>query len=116
MALHHTSESISVADKTSLKVLKLDLCPSKILCKLNEDIMGKQVYEMVCVEEFAPSDRKKRYLFIQDLCEGLSKRCVMCTFSVGGPMGKVWSMDKELLLVGKVLSDHDFLCCAKCFL
>ena len=61
MAFHHTSESIPVADKTTLKVLDLNLCPSKILCKLNDDIMGKQAYEMVCVEEYAPADRKNLF-------------------------------------------------------
>lgn len=93
MALHHTSESISVADRTSLKVLNLNLCPPKALQKLNDDLLLKQGYEILCVEEYAPADRKKRYLFVQDICKGLGKCCVLCTYSVGGPMGNyhfVW--------------------------
>ena len=42
---------------------------------------------MVSVEEYAPMDRKKHYMFIQDLHQGLNKCCVLYTYSVGGPMG-----------------------------
>jgi hypothetical protein len=87
MALHHDSESLPVAERTVLKILDINLCPLNGLRKLNDDIMRKQAYDMVCIEDYAPVDRKKRYLFIQDLYQGLSKRCALCTYSVGGPMG-----------------------------
>ena len=68
MALHHTTTSLSVADKTS-------------------------------VNDYAPSDRKKRYKFIQDLNQGLVKQCVLCTYSIGGPVGNyhfVWQLPDKV--------------------
>ena len=99
MALHHTATSSSVADKTSLKVLPKNICPPKSLWKLNDDVLKKQAYELMSVDDYAPSDRKKRYKFIQDLNQGLVKQCVLCTYSIGGPMGNyhfLWQLPDKV--------------------
>ena len=100
MALHDTASSIPLADTTTLKVFAHNACPPTTLCKLNDVIVEKQVYEMVNVEEYAPMDRKKCYMFIQDLHQGLNK-CVLCTYSVGGPMGNyhfIWCIPDNVSL------------------
>ena len=64
-------------------------------------IVTKQPYEVVHIGEFTPSDRKKRYQYIQDLQKGLSKRCALCTYSVGGSLGNyhfVWCLPDEVSL------------------
>ena len=44
MALHHTTTSLSVADRTSVKVLPKNISPPKSLWKLNDDVLKKQQY------------------------------------------------------------------------
>ena len=88
MAAHHSACSIPVADRTS-----------KALWKINDAVQKCEAYEVVAVEEYAPSDRKKRYKFIQDLSQGLVKWCVFYTYSVGGPVGNyhfVWHLPPKV--------------------
>ena len=101
MTLHHYSTSQSVADNTTITVLPTNAFPSPHVKKLNDTILTKNPYEVVHIDEYAPADRKKRYTFIQDLRKGLSKRCVLCTYSVGGPVSNyhfVWILPEKVTL------------------
>lgn len=51
--------------------------------------------------DYAPVDRKKRYMYIQLLKSGLSKPCVLCTYSVGGPVGNyhfIWCLPPHVTM------------------
>ena len=101
MTLHHYSTCPSVADNTTIAVLPANAFPSPHVKKLNDTILIKNPYEVVHIDEYAPADRKRRYTFIQDLRKGLSKRCVLCTYSVGGPVGNyhfVWILPEKVTL------------------
>ena len=100
MTLHHYSAPQSVADNTTISVLASNPFLTPQLRKLDADIQTKKPYEVVHVDEYIPADRKKRYRFIQDLQKGLCKR-VLCTYSVGGPVGNyhfIWLLPDEVTL------------------
>lgn len=99
MTLHHYSAPQSVADNT-ISVLASNPFLTPQLRKLDADIQTKKPYEVVHVDEYIPADRKKRYRFIQDLQKGLCKR-VLCTYSLGGPVGNyhfIWLLPDEVTL------------------
>lgn len=55
--------------------------------------------------DFAPVDRKKRYMYIQLLKSGLSKPCVLCTYSVGSPVGNyhfIWCLPPHVTMAAAV--------------
>lgn len=64
---------------------------------------------MVCLGDFAPVDRQKRYMYIQLLKDGLSKPCVLCTYSVGGPVGNylfLWSLPPHVTMEAAMQENH----------
>ena len=100
MTLHHYSAPESVSDNTTIVVLPANAFAASQLIELSEDIKKKKPYEVVHVDAYAPADRKKRYRFIQDLKQGICKRCALCTFS-GGPVGNyhfIWLLPDEVTL------------------
>ena len=45
---------------------------------------------------YAPSDRWKKYRYVQELQKGLFHPCVLCTCSIGGPVGNTCSYGRYL--------------------
>ena len=98
---HHRSEQSPVVENTSVILLPINPIPRDSLKQINDEICSKQPYEMICVGDFVPVDRKKRYVYIQQLKNGLSKACVLCTYSVGGPIGNyhfLWSLPPHVTM------------------
>ena len=84
MKLHHDSSAMNVA---SVQLLHVNKTPSPCLAKLNNDITHKAPYEYCFVSDYAPCDRQERYRYVQELQKGLSRPCVLCIVSIGGPAG-----------------------------
>ena len=77
-----------VADKTSVQLIEANKSPSSCLKNLNHAIAHSAAYEHTFVGDYAPSDRCEKYLYVQQLRLGLCRPCVLCTYSIGGPVGK----------------------------
>ena len=103
MKVQHDSATMLVADKTSVQLLKRNHTPSHCLSKLNDIISHNAPYEHVFVADYAPSDRREKYRYIQELQKGLCRPCVLCTCSIGGPVGNylfVWPLPEHVTLEG----------------
>ena len=101
MTLHHYSAPESVSDNTTIVVLPSNAFVASQLIELSEDITTKKPYKVVHVDEYVPTDCKKRCRFIRDLKQGICKRCALHTFSVGGPVGNyyfIWLLPEEVTL------------------
>ena len=101
MKTHHLSEAIPIADKTSVELLPVNLTPSKSLTSLSDAVSTKGVYEQIFVGDYIPSDSREKYHCIQDLRRGLRRPCVLCTCSVGGPVGNylfIWPIQDHVSL------------------
>ena len=101
MKTHHLSEAIPIADKTSVELLPVNLTPSKSLTSLSDAVSTKGVYEQIFVGDYIPSDSREKYRCIQDLRRGLRRPCVLCTCSVGGPVGNylfIWPIQDHVTL------------------
>ena len=101
MQIHHASPGISVADKTSVQLLKTNNTPSGLLDKLNDAISHKAPYHFLFIADYAPSDRREKYRYVQELQKGLCRPCVLCTCSIGGPVGNylfVWPLPEHVTL------------------
>lgn len=88
--LHHASlqPSSSVSDSVStiyLNPLATDV-PSSVK-PLDSYLRGKNPYEAVFLRDFAPSDRRQRYTYMQELRKGLGSPAVLLTYSVGSSVG-----------------------------
>ena len=101
MKIHHSAPAAEVADKTSVTLLQANPAPLKSVHKLNAAISEKGPYELVSVADLAPSDRQEKYLYVQELRKGLCRSCVLCTNSIGGPVGNylfVWPIPEHVTL------------------
>ena len=101
MKVHHSAPAAEVADKTSVTLLQANPAPSKSVHKLNAAISEKGPYELVSVADLTPSDRQEKYLYVQELRKGLCRPCVLCTYSIGGPVGNylsVWPIPEHVTL------------------
>lgn len=109
---HHSSDDLPVADKTLVTLLPTNFILHSTLEKVNSEIVGKQPYEIVNVGDFAPVDRKKQYMYIQLLKSGLSKPCVLCTYSVGGPAGNyhfIWCLLPQVMMAAAVRENQHLI-------
>ena len=109
MKEHHISPGVPVTDKTSVQLLKVNDTPSPCLSTLNDAITQKAPYEYVCVAEYAPSDWHKKYEYVQELQNGLTCPCVLCTCSVGGPIGNylfVWPLPPHITLEAALVENQ----------
>ena len=88
MKIHHSVSNFVVKDNVSVQLLmKASPKPSECLYALDTQISLKDPYEHLYIGDFMPSDRRERYYFVQELRKGLSRPCVLCTCSIGGPVG-----------------------------
>ena len=81
MREHHSSDDLPVAEKISIALLPTNSNPHRTLKKISSEVVSRRPYEMVTVGDYTPVDRKNRYMYIQLLRSGLSKPCVLCTYS-----------------------------------
>ena len=99
MKVHH--DSPASPDKTSIQLLQANQSPSSWLSKLNDDISHKNPHEHLFVAEYAPSDPREKYRYVQELQKGLCRPCVLCTCSIGGPVGNylfIWPIPKHVTM------------------
>ena len=101
MKVHHDSSATLVADKTAVQLIPANPTPSCCLAKLNDAVAHKDPYEHIFVSDFSPSKRREKYRYVQELRKGLSRPCVLCTCSIGGPVGNylfVWPLQSHITL------------------
>ena len=79
--------AVPVGEKASVQLLETNNSPSSCLNKLNDAISHLPAYQHLFVGDYAPSDRRERYLYVQELCRGLCRPCVLRTYSIGEPVG-----------------------------
>ena len=87
--------------QTSVELLPVNLTPSKSLTSFSDAVSTKDVYEQIFVGDYIPSDSHEKYRCIQDLRRGLRRPCVLCTCSVGGPVGNylfIWPIQDHVTL------------------
>ncbi len=109
MKTQHDSPGVSVADNTTVHLLKLNRTPSSRLSKLNDDISHKAPYDHLFVADYAPSDRREKYRYVQELQKGLCRPCVLCTCSIGGPVGNylfIWPLPEHVTLEASLSENH----------
>ena len=87
MKAHHSVSEMLVKDNVSVQLLKANPKPSSCVNALDVQISAKNPYEHLYLADLIPSDRRERYFYIQELKRGLSHPCVLCTCSIGGPIG-----------------------------
>ena len=87
MKIHHSTPSESFGDKTNFTYLPRSSKIPGSLHELDQALSQKQVYEYVFVRDFAPTERRTRYHYIQELHKGLSRPAVLCTYTVGSSIG-----------------------------
>ena len=112
MQIHHASPGISVADKTSVQLLKTNNTPSGLLDKLNDAISHKAPYHFLFIADYAPSDRREKYRYVQELQKALCRPCVLCTCSIGGPVGNylfVWPLPEHVTLEASLCENQKLI-------
>ena len=105
MKIHHFSPAVEVR-QTSVELLQANLTPSKSVHKLNDAISEKGPHELVSVADFASSDRQEKYRYKQELQNGLCRPCVLCTCSIGGPVGNYLLVLPEHVTLEVALSEN----------
>ena len=83
----HNDTPVVASDDLAFSVLKVKSDFPVILSPICEALKGKDFYDPISVQDFAPVDRRERYAYIRQLERGLSVRCVMITRSFGSNVG-----------------------------
>ena len=101
MKFHHNAD-MPIKDNISILLLKKAIPkPSRCLEALDTQILLKNPYDYLYLGDFMPSDRRQRYLYINELKKGLSCPCVLCTYSIGGPIENylfLWPLPEHVTL------------------
>ena len=95
MKRHHASPepAVNYSDATSVRYLSKVPEVSPLLSTLDSKVSESEMYEIIFVNDFAPKERRQRYLFIRELEKGLSSSCFFFTYSHGSSVGNfhfVW--------------------------
>ena len=74
MLVQHSSPNptVSFSEASNIRFMTKASSVSSLLGSLDDTVKTSATYEVVHVNEFTPSDRCKRYLFIRELEKGLS--------------------------------------------
>ena len=90
MKRHHASPepAVSFSDARSVRYLsKATSSLSPLLYALDSKLSESEMYHIVHVNDFAPKDRRQRYLYIRELEMGLSSSIFFFTYSHGSSVG-----------------------------
>ena len=74
MLVQHSSPdpTVSFSEPSNIRFMTKASSVSSLLASLDDTVKTSATFEVVHVNEFTPSDRCKRYLFIRELEKGLS--------------------------------------------
>ena len=99
--MDHSTPSESFGDKTNFTYLPRSSKIPGSLHELDQALSQKQVYEYVFVRDFAPTERRICYHYIQELQKGLLRPAVLCTYTVGSSIGNyhfIWAILEHVTL------------------
>ena len=95
MRRYHSSPEPAVNYSDAVNVQYLPKSPysvSPLLASLDSTLNSASMYDKIFVNDFAPNDRRQRYLFIRELEKGLSSALFFFTYTV-----YTWIQCRELL-------------------
>lgn len=91
MKVHHASPepAVSFSDAFSLKHITQASSISPLLVALHQALKNSGCYQKLCVSDFSPRDRRRRYLFIRELEKGVSIPVFLLTYTHGSSIGNL---------------------------
>ena len=96
MTVHHSSSepAVNFCDASNVRyVAARSDAVSPLLSNLNTAVSNSPMYKKIHVNDYAPKDRRQRYLYVQELERGLSSSIFFFTYSHGSSVGNnhfVW--------------------------
>jgi hypothetical protein len=100
MKIHHaSSEPVSFSDSSCLKFINATSKVLPLLSALNEAVTSSPYYHKLFVKEYSPDDKRRRYLFIQELEKGLTSSIFLFTYTHHSNVGNyhfVWKAPTPL--------------------
>ena len=95
MKQHHSSTEppVSFSDSSSLQCINSSSNVSPLLSALDNTVASKPDYHKLCVRDFSPQEKRRRYLFIRELQKGLSNAIFLFTYTHPSNVGNyhiVW--------------------------
>ncbi len=97
----HNTDTFFSSDSGTVTVLKVVPKVSVQLSKLDKALQEKPCYEKLCVVDFCSIEPKKKYVFVQDLKQGLTSPAMLYTCSLGSNLGNydfVWRLPQGVTL------------------
>ena len=95
MKQYHSSPEppVSFSDSSSLQFINSSSNVSPLLSALDNAVASKPDYHKLCVRDFSPQEKRRRYLFICELQKGLSNPIFLFTYTHPSNVGNyhfVW--------------------------
>ncbi len=92
MKRHHASPepAVSFSDATSVRYLPKATSVSPLLSNLDSALTKSGMYQKIYVNDFAPAERRQKYLFIRELEKGLSSYVFFFIYSHGSSIGNFY--------------------------
>ena len=95
MKQHHSSPEppVSFSDSSNLQFINSSSNVSPLLSALDNAVASKPDYHKLCVRDFSPQEKRRRYLFIRELQKGLSNPIFLFAYTHPSNVGNyhfVW--------------------------
>ena len=109
MKLYHSSPepSVSFSEASNMRFIARASSVSCLLSSLDNALETSAAYEVIHVNEFTPSNRRKRYLYIRELEKGLSCNMFFFTYTHKSNVGSyhfIWKAPEDV---------HEESCCSE---
>ena len=92
---HSSSEPVNFAEASNVRFMKKTSSVSSLLASLDDTVKSSTAYETIRVNEFTPSDRRKRYLYIRELEKGLSCNVFFLTYTHVSSYHVIWKAPED---------------------
>ncbi len=101
MKVHHSSPepTVSFSDASNIRYMEKLSSVSPLLSDIDTAVKNSKNYEIVYVSEFAPLNKRKKYLFIRELENGLLSNAFLLTYTHGSNVGNyhfVWKAPENV--------------------
>lgn len=113
MKRHHSSSepAVNYSDAVNVKYLpKFAHSVSPLLASLDLSLSSASMYHKLFVNDFTPTDRTQRYLFIRELEKGLSSPLFFFTYTHGSSVGNyyfIWKAPEETAVCMEACSSEN---------
>ncbi len=93
--LHASPEpAVNFCDASHVKLLPRSELVSPLLSEINQALSRSHTYQKINVNEFVPTDKRQKYLYIRELEKGLSQSVFFFTYSHGSNVGNYYFLWK----------------------